>query len=357
MSALAQRAGEPATAPWRIWAALGIVYVVWGSTYLAIRVMVRTVPPLLGAGARYGLAGALMLGWLTLRNGRVHYGWRRLAGAAVVGTLLAAGGNGVVTLAELHVPSSLAALVIASVPLWIVVMRTGFGERPEAATMIGVVIGFAGVALLLSPSGHSSQASLGGLLLVAGAAVSWAGGSFASTRIALPRDPFRSTALQMLAGGAVLLVAGAARGEVAHVHPSAFSADSLAAFAYLVVAGSLVAFTSYVWLLQHAPVSKVATYAYVNPAVAILLGWIILSERITAVTLVGAAIILASVAFIVRREAAPAIVAPADADATLHSAGPHADAPLGEAQLDGAPPGAARGDRAASAPRPASRQR
>jgi drug/metabolite transporter (DMT)-like permease len=319
MSTGVHRSEEPVTAPWRIWIALGIVYVVWGSTYLAIRVMVRTMPPLLGAGARYGLAGALMLAWLTLRNGRAHYGWRRLGGAALIGTLLPAGGNGVVTLAELHVPSSLAALVIASVPLWIVLMRTASGERPELATLIGVVVGFGGVALLLSPSGHSSQARLGGLLLVAAAAVSWASGSFASTRIALPRDPFRSTALQMLAGGTVLIVAGIARGEVAHVKPSAFSGDSLAAFAYLVIAGSLVAFTAYVWLLQHAPVSKVATYAYVNPAVAILLGWIILSERITAVTLIGAAIILASVAFIVRRDPTsktpPDAVAPATPDA------------------------------------------
>jgi drug/metabolite transporter (DMT)-like permease len=295
----------PAAAPtWQLWLGLAIVYVVWGSTYLAIRVMVRTVPPLLGAGVRFALAGLLLLAWLRWRRGPVRVSGRQLAAAALIGVLLAAGGNGLVTLAEQHVPSGLAALLIASVPLWVVVLRALLGERPARGTLVGVAVGFAGVALLLLPGGQPHGVHVAGVVLLLAAAVSWATGSVASSRLDLPSDPLHSTGLQMLCGGALMTLAGFAAGEAGGVDWGGFSFESLAAFAYLVLIGSLVAFTAYVWLLQHAPVSQAATYAYVNPVIAVFLGWAILAESITTATLAGAAVIVASVAFIVRRESA-----------------------------------------------------
>jgi drug/metabolite transporter (DMT)-like permease len=288
-----------------VWAGLWTIYVVWGSTYLAIRIMVRTVPPLLGAGLRFAIAGAIMLGALRLRRTPLRIGRRQLISAAVVGTLLAAGGNGLVTVAEQEVPSSLAALLIASVPLWVVLLRALVGERPGRATLTGVVIGFCGVALLLAPGEQPAGVSIAGLLLVVVAAASWATGSVASSRADLPGDPLVSTSYQMTIAGLLMVVGGAAAGEVGDVHWGGLSAESLGAFAYLIVIGSIVAYTAYTWLLRHAPVSRVATYAYVNPVIAVFLGWIVLSEEITALTLAGAAVIVASVAFIVRHEAVP----------------------------------------------------
>lgn len=293
-----------------MWVGLWTIYLVWGSTYLAIRIMVRTVPALLGAGLRFALAGALLLAWLRVRRGPASVTARQLASAALVGTLLAAGGNGLVTVAERHVPSGLAALIIASVPLWVVVLRALAGEHPRRATLAGVAVGFAGVGLLLLPGEQPAGVSVAGLLLLVLAAASWATGSVLSGRIDLPADPLRSTGLQMLFGGAVMLVAGLAAGELGGVRWDAFSAESLGAFAYLVLVGSLIAFTAYVWLLQHAPVSQVATYAYVNPVIAVFLGWVVLGERVGVLTLVGAAVIVASVASIVRREGEPAAADP-----------------------------------------------
>jgi drug/metabolite transporter (DMT)-like permease len=165
-----------------------------------------------------------------------------------------------------------------------------------------VAVGFAGVAVLLLPGGSGGSARLLSLFVVFLAAPCWALGSYLSKRRVLPADPFLSTALQMMLGGGVSLIAGAVRGELGGVHLGAFSGRSLAGFAYLIVIGSLVAFTAYVWVLQHAPISKVATYAYVNPVIAIFLGWAILSEHVTATIVAGAAIVVASVAAIVRRE-------------------------------------------------------
>jgi drug/metabolite transporter (DMT)-like permease len=210
-----------------------------------------------------------------------------------------------VTLAEREVPSSLAALVIASVPLWVIVLRALARERPPRGTFVGVFVGFAGVALLLLPGEQPRGVGFAGLALIVLAAISWATGSFMSGRLALPADPLRSSALQMLCGGAVMTVGAVAHGELVSANWSGFSAESLAAFAYLLVAGTL-AFTAYVWLLQHAPISKVATYAYVNPVIAVFLGWAILEESISTATLVGAAVIVASVAFIMRKESPPA---------------------------------------------------
>jgi drug/metabolite transporter (DMT)-like permease len=292
---------------WQIWTGLGIVYVVWGSTYLAIRVLVETMPPLLSGGVRFMLAGAILYLVLLVRKGRegVRFTRAQLVSCLIVGTLLVTGGNGLVMVGELDVPSGLAALIIASVPLWVIVYRRIAGEAISPGTLAGVAFGFVGLALLLLPSGGNEEVtSWVGLLLLFLAAPSWALGSFLSKRRPLPSDPFLSTAVQMLLGGATSIIAGLARGEAGGVDFGSFSHDSLIAFAYLVVIGSLVAFSAYVWLLQHAPISKVATYAYVNPIIAIFLGWAILSEEITASIVAGAVVVVASVATIVRKESA-----------------------------------------------------
>ncbi|HEX8647525.1 MAG TPA: EamA family transporter [Thermoleophilaceae bacterium] len=297
------RTGVPA---WQVWTGLGIVYVVWGSTYLAIRVLVETMPPLLSGGVRFSLAGAILYVVLLARGGRerVRFTREQALWSLVIGSLLVTGGNGLVMVGELDVPSGLAALIIASVPLWVIVYRKVLGRETIApGTLAGVAFGFVGLALLLLPSGGNDEVtSWVGLLLVFLAGPSWALGSFLSSRRPLPSNPFLSTALQMFLGGLTAIVAGLARGEAGDVDFGSFSHDSLIAFVYLIFVGSLVAFTAYVWLLQNAPVSKVATYAYVNPVIAILLGWAILSEEITASIVAGAAIVVASVATIVRKE-------------------------------------------------------
>jgi drug/metabolite transporter (DMT)-like permease len=289
-----------------VWSALAIVYVFWGGTYVAIRVMVEDIPPLLGAGARFAIAGVAMLAFLAARGHRVRVAPRSLAAAGLVGLLLPAGGNGLVTVAERDVPAGLAALLIASVPLWLVLMRsTVGGERVNRGTLAGVAVGFGGLALLLLPGSRPAAATAIGVLLVLVAALSWATGSFLSPRLSLPSDPLVSTAWQMIVGGGALLVGALAAGEAGDLHLADASAKSLLAFAYLVVGGSWVAFTAYAWLLQNVPISKVATYAYVNPLVAVLLGWALLSEELSIGTLAGAALIVASVATIVRRESKP----------------------------------------------------
>ncbi|MGH2729604.1 MAG: EamA family transporter [Actinomycetota bacterium] len=289
---------------WAVWVALWIVYIVWGSTYLAIRVTVETMPPLLTAGTRFLVAGSLLYGWLALRRGRggVRITVPELGASALVGGALLLGGNGLVSIAERDVSSSLAALIIGSVPLWVVVWRRITGDRVSRGTLAGVAVGFLGVAILVLPSGRPGAATLAGLLLLIVAAFSWATGSFFAKKLPLPSDLLVSTAAQMISGGAILTVAGLLSGEGADVNVSEFSGASLLALGYLIVIGSWVAFTAYVWLLQNAPISKVATYAYVNPVIAIFLGWIILSEEITAAMLVGATVIIASVAAIVRKE-------------------------------------------------------
>jgi len=288
-------AAGPLTGGVAVWANLASVYVIWGSTYLAIRVLVRTVPPLYGAGARFVVAGALMLAFLGRRSLRVDR--RELLASALVGTLLAAGGNGLVTVAEKDVPSGLAAVLVASVPLWIVVYRAAFGDRAKRATLIGVLAGFAGVAILILPGNRPSGVPLGPSLVIIGAAASWGFGSFISKSLPLPRDGLVTTGWQMLFGGIVLAVSGAAAGE----HIGTPSGESAWAWAYLVVIGSLVAYTSYTWLLRNAPISQVSTYAYVNPVVAVILGALILNESVGIVTVVGTAVIVASVAMIVRQ--------------------------------------------------------
>jgi len=230
--------------PVRVWAALGAIYVIWGSTYLAIRLMVETVPPALGAGARFVLAGGAMLALLAARGrglGVLAVTRSQLLWCGVIGTLLASGGNGLVTVAERDVPSGLAALLIASEPLWIVLLRRAAGDRVAGATIAGVALGFAGVGVLLLPGGRPDDVPIGMTLLILVAAVSWALGSFLSPRVNLPRDPLTSTAWSLLIGGLVLVVAGLIAGEGATLDVGAFSTKSLLAFAYLVVVGALVA--------------------------------------------------------------------------------------------------------------------
>jgi drug/metabolite transporter (DMT)-like permease len=293
-----------AATPRTIWIALVIVYVAWGSTYLGIRVMDRTIPPFLGAGVRYLVAGAILLAAVTAWRGRFpRVTARELGSLVLVSVLLLVAGNGGVTYAERHVPSGLAALLVASVPLWILVIRTLSGDRPQRATLAGLAIGFVGVGLLVLRGGAQQGVTVGHMLLVVGAAACWALGSWLSGRLPLPSDASAGTALEMLIGGVVLAVISPLAGERWSSLTLHASADSLVALAYLALFGSIVAFTAYVWLLQHAPISQVSTYAYVNPIVAVALGALVLGERITAITLVGGAIIVLAVAVVIRAEA------------------------------------------------------
>ena len=276
--------------------------------------MVETIPPLLGAGLRFILAGGLLAVILSAREGIgvLRVSRRQLAAAAGIGALLLLGGNGGVSVAEQEAPSGLAALVIAAVPLWVVILRLASRERVSLVTLGGVALGFAGVALLVVPVERPDGAPLWSLLLLVGSALSWASGSFWSPRAPLPGDAFVSTTVQMLLGGGLLVALGLAIGEAGDVEASALSFRSTAAFAYLVLAGSLLAFTAYVWLLRNAPISTVATYAFVNPVVAVALGWALLSETVTWSMAIAAAAIVASVAFVVRKESGvPAEPAPA----------------------------------------------
>lgn len=285
-----------------VWVALAIVYVVWGSTYFAIALVVQTMPPLLTAGVRFLLAGLILAAFIAVRDaGGLRVTRRQLAGASLVGILLLAGGNGLVSLGERTVPSGLAALIVASVPLWIVLLRLVAGDRVGRDIVVGVTVGIIGVAVLVVPNGFSGQTDPGGLLMLVGATFMWASGTFISPRLRMPRSAWGSTAYQMIAAGLALLIVGPLLGETRALDPSRFSTVSLVGFAYLVVFGSLVAFSAYTWLLQNTSVSLVSTYAYVNPVVAVVLGTLFLSEPITPTMIAGAALILAAVAFILSR--------------------------------------------------------
>ena len=297
--------------------ALGTIYVVWGSTYLAIRVMVEDIPPLLAAGGRFLLAGLLVFGWVALRRGTaaLRLTRRQLGSVALVGILLMFGGNGLVTIAEEHIPSALAALLIASEPFFVILLRAVVGrERVPASTLVGIAIGFVGVALLVLPGERPGDAPLGFSLLVVLAALLWASGSFAASRLDRPRDLLATAGWQMLIGGTFMIMLGTATGETAELHPANVSLDSAAAFFFLVFVGSIAAFTAYNWLLKNVAISTVSTYAFVNPVIAVFLGWLILSEEITGFVLAGTAVIVASVAFVVMSAAEKA---PAAASAAL----------------------------------------
>ncbi|MFD8207357.1 EamA family transporter [Streptomyces sp. NPDC059695] len=286
-----------------VWAALGIVYVVWGSTYLGIRIVVETLPPFLSGGARFVTAGLLLAAIVAWRQGpaALRVTRRELGSAALVGLLLILGGNGLVVLAETSIPSGLAALLVAAVPVWVVLLRTLLGDRPGAGAFGGVLLGFAGLGVLTVP-GLSGEVKIGGVVLVLVAALLWSAGSVSSARLTLPANPFTASAYEMLAGGLAALGVGLVRGEHHGLDLGAVSGRSWAALAYLVVFGSLVAFTAYAWLLQTAPVSLAATYAYVNPVVAVLLGALVLDEALTWPILLGGAIVVGGVCLIVSTE-------------------------------------------------------
>ncbi|MGW1341727.1 EamA family transporter [Kribbella sp. NPDC002412] len=290
-----------------IWSALAVVYVVWGSTYLGIRVVVQAeIPPMLGMAARFLVAGVLLAGFLALKSG-----WRRLRvtkqeafGAAVVGLLLLAFGNGAVAIAEQTVPSGLAALLVAAIPLWLMLLRVGGGDRPRALSWVGVLIGFAGVALLALSGGNTSAKPLSVAILVVGT-ICWATGSRFSPQLGLPRDPLVAALYEMLFGGAAMLLLGVLRGEPGRLHLDRIDGSGWIALGYLVAFGSLLAYTAYSYLLANAPISLIGTYAYVNPAVAVLLGWLILDEHVTWQILFGGGVIIIGVALVVTAERRP----------------------------------------------------
>jgi drug/metabolite transporter (DMT)-like permease len=291
----------------RIWAALAAVYLVWGSTYLAIGIAIESMPPMLSGGLRFLVAPLILGAVLVTRKGLTPYRMtkREFGGAALVGALLLTGGNGMVAVAEQHISTGLAALLVASVPLWLVVMRTAFRDRPHVLTLTGVLVGFAGVAGI-SLSGGTASSGLGVTVILL-ASLSWSIGSFLAARIPLPKDPFAASTIEMVVGGAGLLIVGSSIGE--RLDFGAVTGRSWVALAYLILVGSLVGFTSYVWLLGNAPISLVATYAYVNPVVAVLLGVVILGEQVTAGMLAAGVVIVLGVALVVsterRKPAAP----------------------------------------------------
>ncbi len=285
----------------RAWTALWAVYLIWGSTYLGIKVAGDTMPAFFAVSSRFLLAGALLAGWLAWRHGRgvLRITRVQLASAALIGLLLP-GANGLLFVAERTVPTGVASLIVASVPLLVTLMRLAGGERPPRLALVGVGVGFLGVAILFHPEGG---ATWWGIAVTGVSALAWAAGSYLSSRLPLPEDALVATTFEMLAGGLILQPVGLAQ----RPDLDSFSGASLAAFVYLVVAGSLIGYTAYVWLLHHVPLGTVATYAYVNPVVAITLGALFLQESLTTRVLVGAAVVLASVAVVVRTETVAAV--------------------------------------------------
>ncbi len=290
-------------APLKLWTALLTVYLVWGSTYLAIKISVRTLPPLLSAGARFLAAGILLAAIVDLNGRSLRVSRRQLLSSAAAGTMLLTLGVGVVTLSETRIDSSIAAMIAGSVPLQVVALRLLARERVAVATRLAAAAGLGGLALIVVPGGASGGSSAIGLALMLGASMSWSTGSFVSRRLDLPPDPFVATAYEMLAGGGALVALALAAGE--GVRGVDASTASVAAWAYLVLAGSLVGFTAYAWLLRNAPISQVVTHQYANPIVALALGTLLLGERLAAVALAGAAVVLVAVFVTVRREARP----------------------------------------------------
>ena len=279
--------------------ALVTVYIVWGSTYLAIAVANRSLPPLLMLSARFLIAGALLYGWSLLRGdvAAARPGKRQWLAAAVVGSLLLLIDTGGVAWAEQRVASGTTALLVATVPLFIALLdRVFFGIRLGFGAVAGIAAGLLGVGLLVGPSAHID---LLGAVVILVASFAWAAGSVYARVAPLPRKPVLSAAMQMLCAGFLLAVAGLALGEGSRVHPGAVSSASLAAVAFLIVFGSLVAFTAYAWLLNNAPTNLLSTYAYVNPAVAVFLGWALIGEHVGSKEIAAGIVILSSIALLV----------------------------------------------------------
>jgi drug/metabolite transporter (DMT)-like permease len=285
----------------KVWIALWVVYIVWGSTYLGIELVGETMPATFAAGMRFTAAGLLMLGFIAWRRGpaRLRLTRRELASSAVVGLLLP-GANSILFITEQKVPIGLTSLIIAAIPLWVVLLRLLARERPDLVSTIVLLVGFGGIVLLVQPG--SDTGPLGYLLLTVLGSFLWALGSFLSPRIPVPRDALVATGYEMLVGGLVLLAIGLAVYSPSDLDPGRWSGRSIFGLCYLVVFGSLLGYSAYVWLLANAPIAKVSTYAYVNPVVAIALGVVVLDESVTLRIAAGALLILVSVASVLRRE-------------------------------------------------------
>jgi drug/metabolite transporter (DMT)-like permease len=276
-------------------AALATIYLVWGSTYLAIRVTDRTMPPLLMSSVRFLIAGTALYAFAS--RGRARPTLREWRAAAIVGAALLTIGNGGVAWVETRLESGLAALIVAVIPLWFAVMdRAFFGRRLSTPAIVGLVVGFGGVALLVHPGGGAHVLPMLALLVTTAA---WAGGSLFARGAALPESPLLSASMQMLAASAFLAVAGVAKGETRAIHADTFSTKPVIAFVYLVLVGSLLAFSAYAWLLKNVRVSVVSTYAFVNPVIAVALGTVFLNETIGWSTIAAGAAIVVAVVLIV----------------------------------------------------------
>lgn len=282
----------------RIILALVAVYVIWGSTYLAIRFAIDSLPPFTMAGLRFVAAGLFMftVGKLSSAPMPTRSEWQ---GAALIGVLMLVCGNGAVCWAEKTVPSGLASLMVATVPLWAVVLSTLLpgGTRPAPRAIVGILCGLVGVFVLVQPqkSGSIDPAGAAALLL---ASVSWAAGSVLSKRVKLPSSPVLSTAMQMLCGGSLLLLLGSLRGEWSQIDPQAVTLKSILSVGYLMLFGSVIGFTAFVWLLRNTTAIVATSYAYVNPLVAVLLGWAYNGETPSSRTFVAGLMVIFAVALI-----------------------------------------------------------
>jgi len=289
-------------------AALGAVYFFWGTTYLGMKFAIETLPPFLMLSLRFTAAGGLILAW-TLSRGKPEISWKQFRGAALAGGVMLLGGTGLVAWAEQFVPSNIAAILIATMPLWMAMLRWGLvRERPGKVVMAGLVLGFCGTLLLVRSSSAAAGAVTGhamGLAVLVLAALLWASGSLLSRSSEQPRPPALATSIQLLSGGICCLLAGLAAGEAGRVHLEAISLRSAAALAYLVVFGSVVAFSCYTWLLKVTDPALASSYAYVSPVVAVTAGWILAGESMNAGSLLAAGVILTAVVLIVRGTAAP----------------------------------------------------
>ncbi|MCZ7554979.1 MAG: EamA family transporter [Bacteroidia bacterium] len=280
--------------------AFAIVYLVWGSTYLGIRFAIETIPPFIMAGVRFFAAGAILYLWLRFRGapGPSKAQWRSMS---VVGFLLIGIGNGTVSWVELTLPSGLTALIIALTPFWFVSLEWMQNAiRPTREVIVGLLLGLSGMIILIDPANITQGGRLDpfATTILILATMSWAGGSMYSRSAERPASQLMGAAMQMLVGGAVLIVFGSIMGEWAVFDPSAVSTVSLAAFLYLIVFGSLIAFSAYIWLLQASSPARVSTYAYVNPVIAVFLGWLLAGETLTPRIMIAAAVILSGVALI-----------------------------------------------------------
>jgi drug/metabolite transporter (DMT)-like permease len=285
----------------QIIAAFASIYLVWGSTYLAIRYAIETIPPFTMGGIRFLVSGAMLYAWARYRGApkptRLH--WRN---AVIAGGFLLLGGNGAVVWAEQFVPSGLTALLVSILPFWLVIIEWARPprRRPSSVILAGLVLGFIGIIVLVGPGnvgGHGDIRPLGALVLILGS-LSWAIGSFWSRDANLPESGLLTTGMEMLGGGALLFIVGALSGELSHFDIHQVSKVSTIGLLYLITFGSLIGFTSYIWLLDKVSPARLGTYAYVNPVVAVLLGWAIAGEALSIRTAVAAAIVICAVALI-----------------------------------------------------------